>query len=147
MGCARATTMPPPSTFTIFLKRHAALQTRILAERADSKREGEVLRQQARQEVEESKARELARLAKAQQLNYETKEANRTLQGFKQKVITAWSDGPLAYPASDCPDREHRRIPLAAMARYTQHTLLTTCMHVMYGCAGAGAAAETGRGH
>ncbi len=62
------------------------LKKRILAERAEAKREGELLRQQALEEAEEMKAKEALRLARAKQLNADTKEANRTLQAFKLRV-------------------------------------------------------------
>lgn len=58
----------------------ACAQTRILSERADARREGEMLRQRAVQEAEEMAAKEKARLETARKFNEDTKEANRTLQ-------------------------------------------------------------------
>lgn len=58
-------------------------QARILEERAESKREGELLRSRAQQEAEELRAKEAARMARAREFNAQTKEANRTLQEFR----------------------------------------------------------------
>ncbi|KAJ9519428.1 hypothetical protein QJQ45_023068 [Haematococcus lacustris] len=60
------------------------MKTRILAERAENKREGELLRQRAQQEAEELAAKQAARLASGRRLNAETMAANEALKTFKQ---------------------------------------------------------------
>lgn len=55
----------------------------------EDRREGELLRQQALQEADETRAKEAARMARARRMNAETMEVNKTLKAFKLQVRQA----------------------------------------------------------
>uniref|UniRef100_A0A7R9V0J8 Trichohyalin-plectin-homology domain-containing protein n=1 Tax=Chlamydomonas euryale TaxID=1486919 RepID=A0A7R9V0J8_9CHLO len=71
-------------------------RTRIIAERVESKREGELLKARAKEEELELKVKEAERRRKAQELSAQVTEANRTLQAFKMKELEKAREADIA---------------------------------------------------
>eukprot|EP00798_Chlamydomonas_sp_ICE-L_P002204 gene2204-33764_t len=86
-------------TRDMLLDQVEGVKTRIQSERRENKREGELIRQRAIEEEEESRAKELARMARSKQLMEDTKNANQALQGIRQKEKEKAREAELAVEA------------------------------------------------